>query len=750
MSTANGLAGGARSSAALLAILAAHESAAGLMVGSHPPALGLPHFPTVLQAVVWRNWEIVPVERLAAVLETTPENVLELARDLGLRVPPRVSPEWLTRGYVTIIRANWHLLPYDQLLTLLGWTEAKLAYTLREDDFLWIKLGSLKPDCPRVVYRPLTDAERLRTVEVRAVIEREFPALQQADPEAPFGFLKALETPARPRGTTPAVAADGDFGLRLIYSYSAIYGDPLMTPELDPFPDGLLAELAANGVNGVWLQGILYTLYPWEAAPEYCIGWETRIRNLRALTERAATYGIGVYLYLNEPRGMPLSFYERNPSLKGVEFPSLGVAAMCTSEPAVLAYLRKSTAWLFKQVPELAGVFTISMSENATNCHSKGTGKQCPRCAQRPVPEVVAEVNRAIAEGVHSVKPSARVVVWTWAWSMQWASRAVELLPPDVELMNVSEEALPTHVAGINGQVVDYSISQVGPGPKATALWEQARRRGLKTVAKVQFNNTWECSAVPYIPTFDLVEEHIGKLKAAGVDGLMLSWTLGGYPSPILELLVRPADEVAERRYGKAVAPRVREACRQFSSAFKEFPFHIGVLYTAPQNVGPRNLLFAEPTGYRATMVGIPYDDLTTWRAIYPEDVFEAQFRLLSEKWQRGLETLRACAADVSDTHRADLADLERVATATWCHFRSTYCQVAFVRLRGQQNPAARQRLLALLDEEVRLARTLHDIVRQDSRIGFEATNHYAYTLNDLREKVVNCEHLKRRFGVTP
>ena len=53
MSTANGSARSARSSAALLAILAAHESAAGLMVGSHPPALGLPHFPTVLQAVVW-------------------------------------------------------------------------------------------------------------------------------------------------------------------------------------------------------------------------------------------------------------------------------------------------------------------------------------------------------------------------------------------------------------------------------------------------------------------------------------------------------------------------------------------------------------------------------------------------------------------------------------------------------------------------------------------------------------------------
>ena len=33
-----------------------------------------------------------------------------------------------------------------------------------------------------------------------------------------------------------------------------------------------------------------------------------------------------------------------------------------------------------------------------------------------------------------------------------------------------------------------------------------------------------------------------------------------------------------------------------------------------------------------------------------------------------------------------------------------------------------------------------------DSRIGFEASNHYLYTANDLREKVLNCEHLLGRF----
>ena len=39
---------------------------------------------------------------------------------------------------------------------------------------------------------------------------------------------------------------------------------------------------------------------------------------LRRLVERARKRGVGVYLYLNEPRAMPLAFYAAHPELKGV------------------------------------------------------------------------------------------------------------------------------------------------------------------------------------------------------------------------------------------------------------------------------------------------------------------------------------------------------------------------------------------------------------------------------------------------
>lgn len=59
----------------------------------------------------------------------------------------------MTRGefICTVIKRNWHLLPYGQLLTMLDMARAELAYSLVEDDFIFSKLGNTKPFCAPVV-----------------------------------------------------------------------------------------------------------------------------------------------------------------------------------------------------------------------------------------------------------------------------------------------------------------------------------------------------------------------------------------------------------------------------------------------------------------------------------------------------------------------------------------------------------------------------------------------------------------------
>ncbi|MEE1277588.1 MAG: hypothetical protein UHE86_00815, partial [Acutalibacteraceae bacterium] len=75
--------------------------------------LELLHFPTRMQAFVFRNWETVDKERLAKVLRVDVATVEKIASDMGLPAQSDLS-QWMTRGYITIIKQNWHILPYSQ------------------------------------------------------------------------------------------------------------------------------------------------------------------------------------------------------------------------------------------------------------------------------------------------------------------------------------------------------------------------------------------------------------------------------------------------------------------------------------------------------------------------------------------------------------------------------------------------------------------------------------------------------------
>ena len=65
-----------------------------------------------------------------------------------------------------------------------------------------------------------------------------------------------------------------------------------------------------------------------------------------------------------------------------------------------------------------------------------------------------------------------------------------------------------------------------------------------------------------------------------------------------------------------------RTAWRLLSDGFRQYPFHVSVVYTSPVQLGPANPLYPTKTGYRATMWGLPYDDLDGWRGPYPPEVF--------------------------------------------------------------------------------------------------------------------------------
>ncbi|MBA2116860.1 hypothetical protein HOV93_40530 [Planctomycetes bacterium FF15] len=717
--------------------------------------------------MVWRNWGLVPVEILSDVLEATPEQITALAASMGLPDNVDVPRQMATRGYITLVRRNWHLLPYEQLLKLLQIDEKEFAHRLREDDFLLIKLGNLKPNCPKVVYHSPAPAAQARAAEIKSLVETKFGKQLSLPPEPRFAFIQELSQ-VDPTLTAPAIVQNDDEHPRFIYSYFAMFGDPLSDPSLDPFPAGLLARLQQRGVNGVWLHVVLRDLSPpSKQFPEFGEGHQERLKNLAQLVQRAKKYNIDVYLYMNEPRAMPESFFEHRPNLKGVPDPSSPVPyfAMCTSSPEVRAWVSDSLAYVFDRVPGLGGVFTITASENLTNCSSKFTHDKCPRCQNRDASDILVEINTAIAQGVHRSAPEAKVIAWDWGWARHGdASDTVAKLPEDIWLMSVSEWKLPIERGGVKATIGEYSISAVGPGPRALKHWQVAQSKGLPTLAKVQFNVTWEMAAVPYVPVMNLIAQHNANLASAKLDGQMLSWSLGGYPSPNLELakyfaedseltVDQALDKLAQSTYGEASAANAKAAWKHFSEGYAEYPY--AGMYTGPQHIGPANLLYAEPTGYSPGMVCFPYDNLKRWSAPFPPEVYASQFQKIADGFAEGLTYLEAAAKSVPADKKQFAEDDLSVAKASHLHFQTVPQQVRFILARDrlaaaqglEEKAAARQEIQETLAQEMKTAMGLYPVVANDSRIGYEASNHYFYVPHDLIEKVINCDYLQRHFA---
>ena len=709
----------------------------------------LPHFPTVWQAVLWRNWGIIPPERLAAVLKTSVEKLRISAQQLGLDPQLEADLSWLEHGYLTIIRNNWHLLPYEQLLQLLDWNCERLYRSLMEEDFQWLKLGRGKPVCPSVYLTPLSEQELFETQQISALLKLHFPAGIPRRRKKAFAFLNELPAAA------PVICRE-DFSFNFIAPYSASCGD--IFNEEDPLPDVLLERYAAMGIRGIWIHAVLYHFVPIPGAESYSGNWQERRQKLRALAEKCQRYGLKIYLYLNEPRSLDLPFFDLKPEWAGLELPELNTRTICTTRsPEPLKWLEHAVREVWKCVPSLGGAFCITMSENPTNCHYRAHSGTCPYCKNVPPAQIIADILKAMERGMHSVSPEAKLIASTWAWQKverdvpdipgdtAFAGEIIAQLPRSVCIAAVSENSLELDIGGVKSRLGDYSISQTGPSEKSKALWKKARECHLSVVAKVQLNNSWELAAVPWIPVPYLVFEHLQNLKKEGISGLMLSWTHGGYPGGNVELLRSTPEEIASARFSPENAEKVCKAWRQFSEAFRQFPFSKNLLYCGPVNRGPANRFYQTPTGRAATMLSFPFDSLKAWRGIYPEEVFLQQFQRLCSGWKEGMTTLSQVVPRTSCETEA-LEEIMTCARAAECHFNSALRQISFVLARENNDTA---QMNCLLDSEIDEVKNFLPLVCNDSRIGFEASNHYFYTLNDLLEKLISCCFILRELSVS-
>lgn len=735
--------------------------------GGIQKAIDLDYFPDRLHAFIFKNWPLVHAERLAKVLETKPANVVQIAESMGLppQDPKKILPAWSSnRGYITVLRRNWHLLPYDQLLTLLDITRQELQFRLIEDDFLYVKLGNLKPSCEKLTYTTPSPETTAQARRISETLQQELKENSTSASEERFEFINRLKDVSPEIITPEKTTDDSNFELRYISSYFASFGEPLLDPEIESCPEGLLQRLSATGVNGVWIHTVLRTLAPpTEDFPEFGQDHERRIQGLNKLVQRAKKYGIGIYLYSNEPRALPVEFFNKpgRENMKGVT--EGHIATMCSSDPRVRKWLTESYEYVFKNVPDLAGVFTITGSENLTTCASHYQHKNCAQCSNKDFAEITTDINTLIAEGVHRGNSKAKTIVWDWGWQDQFAEKIIKNLPKNCWFQSVSEWSLPISRGGVSSTVGEYSLSAVGPGPRAQKHWQYAREAGLKTVAKVQVNATWEFASIPQIPVLNLAAQHAANLSKQKINGLMLSWSLGGYPSINLSLfrdvgignmsLEESLKDVAVSFYGDAASDTVLEAWKLFSDGFSEYPYSGGTIYLGPQHMGPANPLYLKPTGYKASMVGIPYDDLAGWCSIYPPKVWIQQMELVRDGFSKGCNKFEEAIALMPPEKQTEARMQLGQYRAAEMHFSScvnqarfTNARNAFYQLPEGAAPEDKEALLSLMqssvENELIVAKRIYTLVESDSAIGYESSNHYFYIPQDILEKIVNCKYL--------
>lgn len=715
----------------------------------------LSHFPTMWQAVIFRNYGLVKTSVIAEVLGTSEKIIEKSARELGLS-EIKYDENWRKRGFITIIKSNWHLLPYGQLIKLLQISEGELAAALYEEDFLYVKLGFSKPEVQRVVYKPLTPAQKKQTEIINEIVRREYVK----STARPFEFF------------TPESAVYGDYQKnngdknqtvkkRILHSYLGGSGNILDLEKNDYFCDELLRRVSALDINGIWVSAILNQLTDIEPVPSADGNRIKRIEIINRLTEKLEKFGMKLYLYLNEPRGLPLDFFKTRPDLLGAT--EGGYGCMCASLPEVKKWITGAAAQLCESIPKLGGIITITMSENLTNCWSRSYGAvtACPRCAARKPSEVVSEINNLIYSGIKRAESEAEMIAWTWGWSdalnfpLEEAKECIHKTDTGIVIMPTSEDQLEIKFGEIVYKVWDYTISHPGPSERTLQILKAAKQSGHETCAKVQFSNTWECCAVPYIPVYDLIAEHAKKLSDANVDNLMLGWTLGGYPSPNLDLIrewYRGGKIDLNAWYKKTYAgfsDIAAKAVKTASRAFKNFPLTVQMLYYSPVNSGPANNFSLSAEKIPATMVGFPYNDIDTWCAPYGRTIVIKQMKKVTTGLHKACIILDNTDTQPNNPAAKKINELKQVTGAFYCCMASAYNQMRFVDLSEKYNARAskfKTGLMQIIREEEEITRKYYAIASKNALIGYEASNHYFFSQNTLLEKFLNLHRLSQRI----
>ncbi|MDA0745610.1 MAG: hypothetical protein O2954_03770 [bacterium] len=330
---------------------------------------------------------------------------------------------------------------------------------------------------------------------------------------------------------------------------------------------------------------------------------------LAQLTRQAARYGIRILLMGYNPKPDPdHAIFNHHPTSRGALQANGAFRTLCTSDPKTRCFLVNSWASLFHDIPDLGGIVAITGGEGFYHCfmRSQNHAEDCPRCSRRNGSHVVAEFVNAVARGIRSANPEARLLTWPysanhWSNDRDQAEYITNLDPEHVIFQTeIDKDSVDWRPAGYGKNVWDYSMSRITPSDRCRNQRRLAHRANLPFSFKLEINTSIECLNVPYLPALEnqrAIWQNAARLKPHAIhsrwlfDGSCKSpseefgyWTLWGKhtefenPDHILTA-------IAQRDFGPEAAPYVRRAWKDFSQGLRHHPqlaYYIGSYFIGP------------------------------------------------------------------------------------------------------------------------------------------------------------------------
>ena len=536
----------------------------------------------------------------------------------------------------------------------------------------------------------------------------------------------------------------------------------------DVYPDAHLSRLAHAGIDAILI--FLYDIDVGKLGP---------VPNVRDTMIRAKAWGIDTYIY---------------SQVRAWKHPD---------DPDAEQFFDNAYGRLVAAYPEAKGFVVVD-----ENCRFP---TKDPRVAPwdnvrhckvdpndpRPVPGYFPSYDYPawfgrIQSAIKKKNPNLELVFWAYAFVWQPIENAtafVDILPKDVSLI-VTFEMGGAHVKrnGMRSIVEDYSLSFVGPGKYFEEMAFAAKRNGLKLYTMANSSGLeWDWGTIPYEPCpyqwklrWDGVVASRGDY---GVSGVMESHHYGVWPSFITELEKEsytiggmPFDEhirrIAARDYGEANVEKVLAAWRGFSDAVRDMPPTYENQY-GPFRIGPAFPFNAlnepfkpEDLPFKPMYLGRYWNELRSARYdkndVYGEshdknlylDRELDLFANIRDKFFEGAKAFREISETLDPVRAekawrmADLAEYMARGVVTAIHTREAVRIEHQVRFHGMPKEGdALARVREIAQKEYDNTRAALEIMRRDSRLGWEPTMEYRGGTDTVEWKL---GWLEKVYGAKP